>query len=63
MKQFFDMADADKDGFVTSAELAAGMKAMGGGGGGGQRGGAPGGGAGGGDTSGQPAKEAAGAAQ
>ena len=41
MKAFFDMADADKDGFITTAELAAGMKAMGGGGGGGQRGGPP----------------------
>ena len=60
MKAFFDLADADKDGFVTPSELAAGMKAMGGGGErGGERGGPPRHG----ETSVQPAEKAAGAAQ
>ncbi|MBL8851887.1 MAG: hypothetical protein JNG89_19600 [Planctomycetaceae bacterium] len=62
LKTYFDMADTDKDGFITTAELAAGMKAMGGGGGGGQRSGGEGGGRGG-ETSGQPAAQPAGAAQ
>jgi hypothetical protein len=60
MKAFFDLADADKDGFVTTSELAAGMKAMGGGGDrGGERGGPPKDG----ETSVQPAPKAAGSAQ
>jgi len=60
MKALFDLADADKDGFVTASELATGMKAMGGGGGGGGQRGGP---AGGGETSVQPPAKAAGAAQ
>jgi hypothetical protein len=62
MKAFFDLADADKDGFITTSELAAGMKAMGGGGGG-DGGGERGGPRGDGETSAQPAPKAAGAAQ
>lgn len=60
MKAFFDLADADKDGFVTASELTTSMQAMGGGGDrGGERGGPPRDG----DTSVQPADKAAGAAQ
>jgi HlyD family secretion protein len=60
MKAFFDLADTDKDGFITSSELTTSMKAMGGGGDrGGERGGPPRDG----DTSVQPANKAAGAAQ
>jgi len=60
MKAFFDLADADKDGFITTSELTTSMKAMGGGGDrGGERGGPPRDG----DTSVQPANKAAGAAQ
>ena len=56
MKEFFDRADADKDGFITSSELAAGMRARGGQGRGeGRRGD--------GDTSGQSGSQPAGAAQ
>lgn len=63
MKGFFDAADADKDGFITTAELTESMKAMGGGQRGGDRQGAPG--VGGRDSSdaGQKAQQAAGAAQ
>lgn len=52
MKAYFDAADTDKDGFVTSAELGAGMRAARGGGA-----------SGGGENAGDPAKTAAGAAQ
>ena len=55
MKTYFDQVDADKDGFITSSELTAGMRAMGRGG----RAGRPGGG----DASGQPGAKPAGAAQ